>query len=442
MTGEDSEINYTQRARDALGFSRWWQIAAAAAMMAAVSPYQYVWSSIQEPLAAAFDVSLAALGLVFSLHVVFQSLSQFPAGWWRDRNGPRRVTFLAAALAGGGYVGLAYATDLWQLYVLYSVGAVGVGIIYTVAVNTALKWFPDRAGLTTGIGTMAFAAGSAVFIPYVQANATVEGYPAVLRNVGILILGVLVLGAVVLRDPPSRWIEQTDGRATRESDGGARELDRGNRGDRGSDGGAWESVGRRSFTWREVIRTWQFWLLYAMFVAVSGADLLIIAQIVGFAESVGFTTIVATVTATRLPIASGVSWIVVGDVSDRFNRKHVMAASFLLAGVFRILMVYVGVVGTELLFVASVILAMFFSSPLYVLFPSILSDYFGLEHSSSNYALLYSAKMCGGIIGGIGAGYVVLSSGWTTTFVAGGVLATAAGVAAFALRPPKPTVSN
>ena len=37
----------SERAYDALEFSRWWQIAAAIVMMALVSPYQYVWSSIQ-----------------------------------------------------------------------------------------------------------------------------------------------------------------------------------------------------------------------------------------------------------------------------------------------------------------------------------------------------------------------------------------------------------
>ena len=166
----DGGVDYAGRAASILGFSRWWQIVAAAGMMAAVSPYQYVWSSIEQPLAASLDIGLPALGAVFSFYVVFQSLSQFPAGKWRDSRGPGALTFLAALLAGGGYIGLAYATAVWQLYLLHSVGAVGVGIVYTVAVNTAVKWFPDRTGLTTGIGTMAFAGGSALVVPYVRAE--------------------------------------------------------------------------------------------------------------------------------------------------------------------------------------------------------------------------------------------------------------------------------
>lgn len=159
-------------------------------------------------MTADLSVPLPALGLVFTLFVGFQSLSQFPIGWWRDTYGPRLISLITGLLAGGGCIGLAYVTKVWQLYILYSLGAIGVGIVYTVAVNTALKWFPDRRGLTTGIGTMAFAAGSALFIPYVRMNATVSSYSAILRNMGLLIgVGVLV-GALILRDPPDDWTKK------------------------------------------------------------------------------------------------------------------------------------------------------------------------------------------------------------------------------------------
>ena len=303
MEAESSEIDYTGRAKEILGFSRWWQIVAAAGMMAAVSPYQYVWSSIEGPLSENLDIALPALGAVFSFYVVFQSLSQMPAGWWRDKRGPQNLTYLAAVLAGGGYIGLAYATTLWQLYVLYSLGSIGVGIIYTVAVNTAVKWFPDRTGLTTGIGTMAFAGGSALVVPYVRANATVGGYTDVLRNVGFVILVVLIVGAVLLHDPPENWLDRDgDGEQTDESDLAA-------------------SLRGTAYTTREMLRTWQFWLLYAMFIATASADLIVIANVVRFAEHFGLAAIVATIAATVLPIAAGVSRRTV-PVRARWNRNR------------------------------------------------------------------------------------------------------------------------
>ncbi|MDZ7700844.1 MAG: OFA family MFS transporter [Halobacteriales archaeon] len=387
-------------------------------MMGLVSPYQYVWSSIEGPLAESLGISLPALGLVFTLFVVFQAGSQFPVGWWRDRHGPRRLTLLAGVLAGGGYVGISFATEVWQLYVLYTLGAIGVGIVYTVAVNTALKWFPDRRGLTTGVGTMAFAGGSALFVPYVRANATAGGYADVLLNMGLLIgVGVLV-GALVLRDPPADWLDDLDGYGEA---------------DAADDGTA---VVRRQYEWREVVRTWQFWLMYAMFVAVSGAGLMLTAKVVSFAENLGLAALVATASATLLPVAGGVGRLVLGDVSDRVDRERAMAVSFTLCGVGLFLVVFFARAGSELAFLGAVVIATFFWSPQYTLFPSVVGDYYGSRHSSANYALLYSGKMWGGVFGGAVAGWLVTQAGWGMTFQIGGALAVAAGVAALFLKPP------
>ena len=424
---ERSAVDPAERARELLGFSRWWQVAAAAVMMGLVSPYQYVWSSIEQPLASGLGVPLPALGLVFTLFVVFQAGSQFPVGWWRDRYGPRRLTLLAGVLAGGGYVGIAYATEVWQLYVLYSLGAVGVGIVYTVAVNTAIKWFPDRRGLTTGVGTMAFAGGSALFVPYVRANATTGGYADVLTNMGLLILVGILVGALVLRDPPTGWLED---------DGALADEPTGEEASEASTDGGLAASSRKQFEWREVLRTWQFWLMYAMFIAVSGAGLMLTAKVVLFAENLNLTAGIATASATVLPIAGGVGRLIMGDVSDRVDREKAMAASFALCGVGLLLVVWFAQQGASLLFLGAVVLATFFWSPQYTLFPAVVGDYYGSMHSSANYALLYSGKMWGGVFGGAVAGLLVTALGWTTTFQIGGVLALLAGVSALFLHAP------
>ena len=255
-------------------------------------------------------------------------------------------------------------------------------------------------------------------VPYVRANATVGGYTDVLRNVGFVILVVLIVGAVLLHDPPENWLDRDgDGEQTDESDLAA-------------------SLRGTAYTTREMLRTWQFWLLYAMFIATASADLIVIANVVRFAEHFGLAAIVATIAATVLPIAAGVSRMILGEASDRFDRKHVMAASFLLAGLFRFGLVGTGIVNNSVGFVVMVVGAMFFSSPLYVYFPSVVADYYGSKHSSSNYAVLYTAKVGGGVFAGTVTGALVAAFGWVPTFTLGGALALAAGLAALVLRPP------
>ncbi len=407
-----------ERAKSLLGYSRWWQIAAAAVMMALVSPYQYVWSSLEGPLAAELDASLSALGFVFTLYVVAMSLIQFPAGWWRDRYGPRAVTFVAGFLAGGGYVALAFATELWQVYAAYGIGAVGVGMVYTVAVNTAVKWFPDQRGLTTGIGTMAFAAGSAAFVPFIRYMVDVDALATGLWSMGVLIAVGIVVGTVVLRDPPVGWHEATGGEAT---DGGTTELD----------------DSRIQYTWREMVHTWQFWVMYFMFIAVSAAGLMITARSILYAEQAGLTAGIATVAATALPIASGGGRLVVGALSDRFDRERVTALSFLACGAGTVGIVLFTGLDSGVGYILTVAIAVFFWSSQFSLFPSLVGDYYGAEYSSTNYSLVYSGKLWGGVFGGGVVGWLVGVIGWDATFLLGGALALVAGVAGLFLRAPQ-----
>ena len=406
------EIDPATRAQEALGFSRWWLVVAAAAMMAVVGPYQYVWSSLRDPVARHLGINAAALSTVFTLFVIFQAGSQFPVGWWRDRHGPRVVSVIAAFLAGGGYFALSVSNTVWQIYLAYSLGAIGVGIVYTVAVNTALKWFPDRRGLTSGVGTMAFAGGSAALVPYVRANTgptlPASAYVSVLQNVGILIFIVVLVGGLVLRDPPEGWLSSDD---------------------------RVSYVGRQ-FTWREMLRTWQFWLMYAMFVAVSGAGLMLTEKIVSYSNHLGLAGVIATAAATLLPLSGGIGRLLLGGLSDRIDRTNAMAGAFLICGLGLFAVVYFGLRGMGGAFVVAVVFATFFWSPQYTLFPSVVGDYYGEKHSSANYALLYSGKMWGGVFGGTVTGAFVVSLGWNHTFILGGALAIAAAIAAVALHEP------
>ncbi len=429
------EVDLDAAAKRELGYSRWWQITAAAIMMALVSPYQYVWSSLEGPLAADLDASLSALGFVFTAYVVAMALIQFPAGWWRDRYGPRAVTLIAGVLAGGGYVALAFATELWHVYATYTIGAVGVGMVYTVAVNTAVKWFPDKRGLTTGIGTMAFAAGSAAFVPFIRYMVAGDALSTGLWTSGALIGVGIVVGALVLADPPHGWTRE-DGETSRGADESPE-----NDADGGSDidGDAEFEVDRsgvRQYAWREVLRTWQFWVMYFMFFAVSAAGLMITARAVLYAEDSGLTASTATIAATLLPIGSAAGRLIVGGLSDRFDRERITAVSFTTCGVATLAIVAFAEFESGIGYVLAVAVAVFFWSSQFSLFPSLVGDYYGARHSSSNYSLVYSGKMWGGVFGGGVVGWLVGVIGWDATFIVGGVLALAAGVAGFLLRPP------
>jgi len=70
--------------RDQLPFSVWWLVGAGAVAMAVAGLYQFLWSSLRDPLSARLGASEAATGTVFTFFILFQTVSQFPFGWVRE----------------------------------------------------------------------------------------------------------------------------------------------------------------------------------------------------------------------------------------------------------------------------------------------------------------------------------------------------------------------
>ena len=87
-------------------------------------------------------------------------------GEWVEKSGPRISGLLGSACWSGALLATAAGVEthtLPLLYLGYGVfGAVGWGLMYITPVSAAMKWFPDRRGLATGIALSAFGAGAAV----------------------------------------------------------------------------------------------------------------------------------------------------------------------------------------------------------------------------------------------------------------------------------------
>ncbi|PSP69032.1 oxalate:formate antiporter [Halobacteriales archaeon QH_8_67_27] len=387
------------------GRRRWLLVAVAALAMGLVGTYQFIWSSVRLPLAARLGAPEPALGTVFTFFLVFQALSQFPAGWVRDRSGPRLPLLVGAPLVAVGYAWTALAGSLSAVYVAYALAGVGTGFVYTVAVNTPVKWFTERRGLATGAVTMSYSGVSFLLIPGVR-RALDGGFRPTLLVFGGAVGAVALLAAVVLRDPPG----MTDD--TEAGNGDASEPEPRTTGDRSE-----TAVDGPEYEWRETIRTWQFWVLYGVFVVVNGVGLMLVGKVISYANSFGLPAGVATAGASVVAVSDALGIAIIGGVSDRFGRERTAAWAFVaLAG------------GAAL-----------FRSPPFSVFPSLVGDYYGQANSSQNYALLYTAKIWGSIFGGTVASGLVVSLGWTDSFLLAAAALSLAGVATAALSDPNGT---
>ena len=86
-------------------------------------------------------------------------------------------------------------------------------------------------------------------------------------------------------------------------------------------------------------------------------------------------------------------------------------------------------------FAFTLVLVYFTWGQIYSLFPSTSGDYFGTQHATSNYAVLYTAKGVASIIGGwVGALLFEQSGSWAMGFYGSAVMALVAAGLALGLR--------
>ncbi len=401
-------------ARGELPFSRWWLVVIASLLMGAAGTYQFLWSSIRGPLGVRVGASEPALGTVFTLFVVTLTLSQFPAGWIRDRWGPRWPLVVGGLLMAAGFGGTTVVNTPLGLAAAYTLGGIGAGSAYTVAVNTPVKWFTERQGVATGAVVMSFGGFSFLLIPAVRSQIR-TALPTTLVALGAL-TGVIALGAAVLLRDPDAPAEPAAGEGTSEP--------------------AEDHGPGSNYTWRQTVRTWQFWLLYAVFIVVNGIGVMVIGKAVAYAGALELSAVVATGSASLIAIADAAGVFVGSAASDRFGRERTAGTALVLTGIGLAGAVGVGSVGRGLLFVALIGVAAFFRSPAFAIFPVLVGEYYGERYSSTNYAALYTSKIWGAVLGGSVASGAVVVIGWSPAFLLAAVIAFAGGVTMFGLRRP------
>jgi OFA family oxalate/formate antiporter-like MFS transporter len=387
--------------------NRWFQLCTSVVAMIMIANLQYAWTLFVQPLQAGTGWKLSDIQFAFTLFVLFQTWVQPLDGWLIDRLGPRGFISAAGLLCGLGWAGLGYVTSLPMLYTSYCVAGIGAAFVYSGSIGLALKWFKQRRGLASGIMAAGFGGGTALFIPAISWMIETRGYQATFIATGLFQGLVIVAVAQFLRHPPTQ--AATTGQLA---------------------AGGTSQLGLRQFTTTEMLRTPQFYLMYAMFVLMATGGLLVTANAGPMARSWGLTAAALTLATTLSPLANAGSRICWGWASDRLGRETTMIVAFLLHAGCLFLVVAVGQLsGTW--FALTLVLVYFTWGEIYSLFPSTAADYFGTRDATSNYSVLYTAKGVASIIGGwFGAFLYEYSGSWAMGFYGSAVMALlAAGMA-------------
>ena len=143
---------------------RWWQLTLGIICMSMIANLQYGWTLFVNPIHDKHGWSISEIQFAFSVFVVVETWLVPFEGYLVDKIGPKAVGVVAGVMVALAWVINAYATSLGMLYLGAAVGGVGAGAVYGACVGNALKWFPDRRGLASGLTAMGFGAGSALTV--------------------------------------------------------------------------------------------------------------------------------------------------------------------------------------------------------------------------------------------------------------------------------------
>ncbi|SON57693.1 Oxalate:formate exchange protein [Hartmannibacter diazotrophicus] len=380
---------------------RWGQLAIGVVCMVMIANLQYGWTFFVPEIKQSFGWSRSEIQWAFTLFVLFETWLVPVEGWFVDKFGPKIVILIGGVLCGAGWVINSMASDMFTFCLGQVLAGIGAGSVYGTCVGNALKWFPDKRGLASGITAAGFGAGSALTVWPIQATIANFGYQHAFLWFGLGQGIIIVIFSFFLYAPKEGQVPEAE-----------------------SKGNIVQS--KRQYTPQEVVKHPMFWLMYAMFVMVGSGGLVVTANLAPMAKDLGVADMsiawgmtALTLAATIDRVLNGVTRPFFGWISDKIGRENTMFIAFAIEAI-----------GIYLLYlwghnhIAFVILSgtVFFAwGEIYSLFPSTCTDTFGSKFAATNAGLLYTAKGTAALL--VPFGTALAGAGnWGPVFIIGVVL--------------------
>lgn len=389
----------------------------------------YAWS-VFTPLLKEAGWSKVDTQWVFAVGLVSFAVVMVFAGRKLNTWGPQKLTILGGIVLGLGYflAGMLGTTDFLPLLILIGfVGGAGIGLAYVVPIAVGMRWFPDKKGMITGLAVAGFGFGAMLWVKLAGS------WGHLLENMGIsktfMIYGIayaamVIIGGIWMKYPPKGWLPEGYKEVTNTDSKG-------------------ESIDKE-FTYQEMFRTPQFYLIFLTFVFSAGAGLMSIGlmklypmealQANGLSE-VEASAIAGTAMAVFFSLANGLGRIIWGILSDKLGRKTSIIIMTLTQGVVVILFTYMA--GNEMLLYLGATLIGFNFGGNFALFPTITADTFGGKNVGMNYPFVFLAYGLGGLLGPILGGKLGDTGNFPLAFTISGIAVLLGTLLIFMVKPAK-----
>lgn len=344
----------------------------------------YTWSLFNGQLSMKLDAPISQVAFSFGLLSLGLALASSVAGKLQERFGVRNVTIGAGLLMA---VGLMLTSQADNLFMLYLSAGVLVGLAdgagYLMTLSNCVKWFPERKGVISACAIGAYGLGSLGFKFICSYLLSVYSLETTFMIWGGVAMTMMILGALMMKDAPK---QQAAGNKMASQ--------------------------ARDYSLGESMRMPQYWMLALMFLTACMSGLYVIGVAKDIGESmVHLSAQTAANAVTIIAIANLSGRLVLGVLSDKVARIRVITLAQVVSLVGMSILLF-SHMSESSFFMAIACVAFSFGGTITV-YPSLVSDFFGLNNLTKNYGVIYLGFGIGSVMGSLIAS---LFGGFTITF--------------------------
>ena len=377
------------------------------------------------PLQEAHGWSNAEVSGATGAYFIISGLSAALVGPHVDRRGP--IVFMAVGLTVTGIATMlvGFVDQLWQLYVVYAVLAVGFGSAGAVSINSIMaRWFVRRRARAMSISSTGISVAGVILPPLGAVLIATGGLQLTTPILGVVVL-VFALPIVVLVmvwDPAQMGLKPDghDGPPAEDSKSEQRAS-------------LSDAVQLRTWTMHEAVRTVSFWALVVAFVLVLMSQTGFVIHQIAFLEERMGSRAAASLALSTAAFGSIVARLVVGTFADRLDKRRLTMALFVLQGTAVLLLTYIENNVTTYFFTLTF---GFTFGNVYMMQSLLVGEIFGMVSFGAIFGLISFAGQTSSGLGPILVGVLEESTGsYTTAFTLTAILTYVAAIVVGLARP-------
>ena len=326
----------------------------------------YLWSVFQQPVIDYYGWVPTSVSLISSVMIFMFLFGSMIGGFIQDKKSPRFVITLGGILF---FIGL-FSSSLigegspWMMYITYgTIAGIGVGFAYAGSLQSIQKWFPHKRGFASGISVCAFGLSMVAFSPLIEWFLQLPAFgdnavPLTFRILAVLFTVIIIIAGFFVKNPSPEYVKSLN-------------LPQ-------------KFVSKKQYTTKEMFKTGPFWCLAFTTFFLPAAYMMIIPLVKTLAVTRGIPPFQASLTVSLMGVASAVSRLLSGVVSDKLGRAKTVFILAVLAMISAILMIF----ADGWVYTAVILLVVFAYAGPSSIYPAMSMDVYGEKYSGGNYGMV------------------------------------------------------